>query len=161
MVKASGRNSSKPKKNKSGEKKVRKSQVSNIQLIAPISKRKILLSTGSLGDTLTIVSPDKKMELQVEWGVNGAVVKIAVAQIELVAERSIGLKCSKFQVHASEGIEIKSEGGLMIQTDEIRARTEKSIHLEGEKIRLNSPEGEDHPLPQIPFQSCKPQEENS
>jgi hypothetical protein len=46
-------------------------------------------------------------------------------------------------VSALQGISMESNGSVTIKSDEIRAKTTKSIHLDGEKIRLNSPEGED------------------
>ena len=161
MAKSGRQNASKNQKPSAPKKSLLKSEGSKIELLAPKSKRTISLVTSKFGDTLTVYSPDKKMEFHLEWGLNGPVVKIGVARIELVAKDSIGLKCSNFKVHASEGIEIQSEGELKIQTAEIRARTAKSIHLEGEKIRLNSPEEDDTPLPEIPLNCCDNRNTNS
>lgn len=160
MAKTSKQNLPNCQKRSVKRKVTQKSKVSKIELLAPQSKRTISLVTDNFGDTLTVLSPDKKMEFHLEWGANGPVVKIGVAQIELLVQDSIDLKCSNFKVHASEGIEIQSEGALKIQTGEIRARTAKSIHLEGEKIRLNSPEEEDAPVPEMPLNCCNKLENN-
>lgn len=127
-----------------------KSAVSKLQMVAPKSKRVVLLSTTQSGEVLTIFSPEKKMEFQVEWGIDGPVIRMNVSQIEFIAEKTIDMRCSKFKLHANEGIELQSGAGLNINSEEIRAKTTKSIHLDGEKIRLNSPEEEDLPLPQLP-----------
>lgn len=114
-----------------------------IQWIAPEAQRKITLSSGKTGESLEVYSPDGQLEFQLVWTSGGPILKIAVAKLEICTTGEISMNCDSFNVSASQGISMKSSGSVSIKSDEIRAKTTKSIHLDGEKIRLNSPEVED------------------
>ena len=114
-----------------------------IQWTVPEAQRKITLSSGKTGESLEVYSPDGQLEFQLVWTSEGPILKIAVAKLELCTTGEISMNCDSFNVSALQGISMKSNGSVTIKSDEIRAKTTKSIHLDGEKIRLNSPEGED------------------
>ena len=114
-----------------------------IQWIVPEAQRKITLSSGKTGESLEVYSPDGQLEFQLVWTSEGPILKIAVAKLEICTTGEISMNCDSFNVSALQGISLESNGSVTIKSDEIRAKTTKSIHLEGEKIRLNSPEGED------------------
>jgi len=114
-----------------------------VQWIVPEAQRKITLSSGKMGESLEVYSPDGQLELQLVWTSGGASLKIAVAKLDICTTGEISMNCDSFNVSALQGISMKSSGTVSINSGEIRAKTNKSIHLDGEKIRLNSPEGED------------------
>jgi len=114
-----------------------------IQWIVPEAQRKITLSSGKTGESLEVYSPDGQLEFQLVWTSEGPILKIAVAKLEICTTGEISMNCDSFNVSALQGISMESNGSVTIKSDEIRAKTTKSIHLNGEKIRLNSPEGED------------------
>lgn len=133
---SSSKNKKIPLKEISGEDAV-------IQWIVPEAQRKITLSSGKTGESLEVYSPDGQLEFQLVWTSGGPILKIAVAKLELCTTGEISMNCDSFNVSALQGISMESNGSVTIKSDEIRAKTTKSIHLDGEKIRLNSPEGED------------------
>ena len=114
-----------------------------IQWIVPEAQRKITLSSGKTGESLEVYSPEGQLEFQLVWTSEGPILKIAVAKLEICTTGEISMNCDSFNVSALQGISMESNGSVTIKSDEIRAKTTKSIHLNGEKIRLNSPEGED------------------
>ena len=114
-----------------------------IQWIVPEAQRKITLSSGKTGESLEVYSPDGQLEFQLVWTSEGPILKIAVAKLEICTTGEISMNCDSFNLSALQGISMESNGSVTIKSDEIRAKTTKSIHLDGEKIRLNSPEGED------------------
>jgi len=144
-IKAKSKTKSKTKKSSS---KKNPTKDSVIQWIAPKAQRKITLSSGKTGESLEVHSPDGQLEFQLEWTSGGPILKIAIAKLELCTTGEIAMNCGSFSVSALRGISMESKGSVSINSDEIRAKTTKSIHLDGEKIRLNSPEGQDKPINQ-------------
>jgi hypothetical protein len=126
-----------------------------IQWIAPEAQRKITLSSGKEGESLEVHSPDGQLEFQLVWTSSGPILKIAVAKLELFTTGEIAMNCGSFNVSALQGISMESKGPVTINSAEIRAKTTKSIHLDGEKIRLNSPEGQDKPVNHAPLLETK------
>lgn len=126
----------------------KKSKVTSVvNWVAPNSGRQVFLKTENSHDSLLVHSPEGNLEFQIDWSKEGPVVKIAVAKLELISSGSMGLKCFDFELQAKGDVKINSENEIQIQSSELRAKTTKSIHMDGEMIRLNSPEGEDKAVP--------------
>jgi len=92
--------------------------------------------TQTEGDHLQILSPSGDIEVEIVLTVNGPVVRVRGGDLQLSASRSI---------------ELQAEGAVRIQAEELRVLTSKSVHLNGETIRLNCDDDgnpQSHRLPQ-------------
>ena len=92
--------------------------------------------TQTEGDHLQILSPSGDIEVEIVLTVNGPVVRVRGGDLQLSASRSI---------------ELQAEGAVRIQAEELRVLTSKSVHLNGETIRLNCDDDgntQSHQLPQ-------------
>jgi hypothetical protein len=92
------------------------------------SGRSLTVQVADGQEHLTVRSPDGAVEVQIVLTPAGAVVRLAAAKLE-VAASDVAVKCDTFAVEAT--------GGVKIDAGEFRVKTDQSIHLNGETVRLN------------------------
>jgi hypothetical protein len=98
------------------------------------SGRKLVLRIGDAGEDVEIRSATGELDLRITLTDAGPVVSLRGARLELDAP-DVAVRCRDFNVQAS--------GTAQIVADELRAKTERDIHLNGSFIRLNcTPESE-------------------
>ena len=92
------------------------------------SGRQVRVSTGAdwQSEHLQVISPDGKVEIEILLTANGPVVRVSGGALQMDSPNSIQLRAA---------------GGVEIEAEELRVRTRKSVHLNGETIRLNCDEG--------------------
>lgn len=105
------------------------------------SGRSFSLKADAGGEQLEIRSPAGELEVSIVLGPDGPVVKLRGARLE-VDSPEIALRCKTFDVQASEEIRL--------QGDELRAVTQRDIHLNGAFIRLNCDESPAPTAPGLP-----------
>ncbi|MEN9796424.1 MAG: hypothetical protein RL653_120 [Pseudomonadota bacterium] len=105
------------------------------------SGRAVSLKADAGGEMLEIRSPSGELEVSIVLGPDGPVVKLRGARLE-VDSPEIALRCKTFDVQASEQIRL--------QGDELRATTQRDIHLNGAFIRLNCDDGPAPTAPALP-----------
>lgn len=88
------------------------------------SGRSLAVRVADGQEHLTVRSPDGTMEVQIVLTPAGAVVRVAAARLE-VAAPDVAVTCDNFRVEAA---------------GEFRVKAGKSIHLNGETVRLNCTE---------------------
>src|SRR5215207_5758922 len=98
------------------------------------SGRAVSVAAVTDEERLIVHSPDGVVEVQVSLTVAGPVVRVAVGgRLEIAASGDVAVRCRSLDVRAVDGVRIEA--------DEFRAKTVRSIHLNGETVRLNCPEG--------------------
>lgn len=112
------------------------------------SGRSVVVQVDEGTEELLVHAPNGAVEIRIAWTAEGAVVRLGAARLELAAPE-IALKCGSLAIDAS--------GTVGIRADEFRVETTRSIHLNGETVRLNCTE--DAPtsalVPVIPATSCE------
>lgn len=93
------------------------------------SGRSVVVSATAAGERLAVCGPEGGVEVEIALTPNGPVVRVHGAKLEVTAAADVSIACDKFHVTATE----------------MRVRTEKSIHLNGETVRLNCTEDVDPP----------------
>ena len=68
---------------------------------------------------------------------DGPVVHLSSARLELEAADAIALRCRRLEVDTADGIQLQSDGNLQLAGQEMRVQTTGDIHLNGDVIRLN------------------------
>ena len=88
------------------------------------SGRTLVVSPGAnqKTDQLEILSPDGQVEVEILLTPNGPLVRV----------HGGGLKMT-----STQSIQLEAAGSVEIQAEELRVRTTRSVHLDGETIRLN------------------------
>ncbi|MFM7112189.1 MAG: hypothetical protein ACKO26_13700 [Planctomycetota bacterium] len=88
------------------------------------SGRKVVVSPGdeSHPENLRVFSPQGKVEVEILLTAEGPLVRVAGASLSLDSASSISLR---------------ADGPVGIEAEELRVRTRRSVHLNGETIRLN------------------------
>jgi hypothetical protein len=92
------------------------------------SGRTLVLRIGSAGEDVEIRSAAGELDLRITLTDKGPVVSLRGARLELDAA-DVAFRCRDFDVQAT--------GTAQIVADELRAKTTRDIHLNGEFIRLN------------------------
>ncbi len=105
-------------------------KASEVGLVAyPLaSGRQVRVSTGAdwQSEHLQVISRDGKVEIEILLTANGPVVRVSGGAL---------------QMDSAGSIQLRAAGGVEIEAEELRVRTRKSVHLNGETIRLNCDEG--------------------
>jgi hypothetical protein len=101
------------------------------------SGRSVLLRIDEGHEELEVRSPEGAVELTVLLTAGGPVVRLRGARLELEALDDIALRCRRLEVSASEGTHLHSGGEVRITGQEMRARAQGDIHMDGDIIRLN------------------------
>jgi hypothetical protein len=96
------------------------------------SGRVVALAVEPGLEKLIVTAPEGGLELTIMFGPNGATVRLGAGRVELAAQQ-LSVQC--------ESLDLTAQGTVQIQAEEFRVRTERSIHLNGETVRLNCPPG--------------------
>jgi|GEM_PF-2946552 len=96
------------------------------------SGRTLRISAGQSHDTdqMEILSSDGQVEVEILLTPNGPMVRVHGGSLKMTSTQSI---------------QLESAGPVEIKAEELRVRTTRSVHLDGETIRLNC---QDHPAVQ-------------
>ena len=105
--------------------------------------RTLHLETSQGQAVMVIRAPDSRIEVEILLTEAGPVVRLQAAALELVTTDEMAIRCQRLQVDAQERIELATSGSLQVHAEEMRVQTERSIHLNGETIRLNCTENAD------------------
>lgn len=104
------------------------------------SGRSVIVRLSRGCEELEVRSPDGMVEVQILLTEQGPVVRLAGARLELESPDSIAVRCRHFEVHSREETTLHSDGAVRLTGQELRARTQGDIHLDGEYILLNCEE---------------------
>src|SRR5262245_906429 len=89
------------------------------------SGRAVAVAAEPGEDRLTVHSPDGTVEVHIALTPAGPVVRVAVGgRLEIAASGDVAVRCRSLDVQAA--------GGVRIEADEFRAKTVRSVHLNGE-----------------------------
>lgn len=101
------------------------------------SGRAVELAVAGSQENVLIRAPDGTVEVKILLDENGPRLQISAGRLELAAEE-LSVNCQQLDINAETGVNIR--GG------EFRVKTEKSVHLNGETIRLNCNEDGTMPI---------------
>ncbi len=85
------------------------------------SGRRLAVHSAGGEEALEVRSPDGTLEVLIRFTPAGAVVRVAAAKLEVAADE----------------LAVTVAGGVSVRAGEFRVTTDKSIHLNGETVRLN------------------------
>ncbi len=106
------------------------------------SGRSVAVTVADGEERLVVRSPDGAVEVQVVFTPDGPVVRVAAARLEV----------------ACGSLDVTAGGAVNIKADEFRVKTQKSIHLNGETVRLNCTEdGTPPPVVQLATLPTRPE----
>jgi hypothetical protein len=88
---------------------------------------------GPGSDLLQIIAPNGEAEVEIVLTAEGPVVRVRGGELRMESSRSIDLQAA---------------GPVRITAEELRVRTTRSVHLNGETIRLNCDEDGNPVVPQ-------------
>ena len=100
------------------------------------SGRSVVLRIDGAGEEIEIRSARGEVDVRITLTDAGPVVSLRGARLELEAP-DVSVRCNTFDVHATETLSLSSERDVRIEADELRAKTEHDVHLNGAFIRLN------------------------
>jgi len=89
------------------------------------------------GEELEVRDREGTLELSITLTDAGPLVRLRAARIELESPETVAVNCRRFEVSATEAVRLQSEGGVNVEAQEFRAKTQDDIHLDGAMIRLN------------------------
>ncbi|WP_406695660.1 hypothetical protein V5E97_32110 [Singulisphaera sp. Ch08] len=101
------------------------------------SGRTLVVRVGAEGEELEVRDRGGALELSISLTEAGPMVRIRAARIALESPETISLQCRRFEVDATEAVQLQSGGEVRIGAREMRVRTEADVHLDGAMIRLN------------------------
>jgi hypothetical protein len=94
------------------------------------------LRTRANGEELELRSAKGDLELHIVLTAAGPVVSLRCARLE-VESPEVAFRCDTFDVEAKRDVRLASEREVTITADELRAKTERDIHLNGAYVRIN------------------------
>ncbi len=100
------------------------------------SGRSLVLRTDPAGEELEIRSRRGEVEVRIVLTDAGPVVTLRGGRLEMESP-AVTFRCESFDVQASSEVNLTSQGEVRIAADQLRARTQQDIHLNGAYIRLN------------------------
>jgi hypothetical protein len=83
---------------------------------------RVSAGAGHQTDQMEILSPDGRVEVEILLTASGPMVRVHGGSLKMSSTQSI---------------QLESAGPVEINADELRVRTTRSVHLDGETIRLN------------------------
>jgi phage gp45-like len=101
------------------------------------SGRSVVVRVDGGREELEVRSPQGDVEVRITLTDAGPVVCLRGARLELESPEAIAINCRKFEVTTQEGTELKSEGAVRIEANEMNIKTEDDIRLKGKIIHLN------------------------
>ncbi len=120
------------------------------------SGRVLTLRTDAAGEEIEIRSARGELDVRIVLGDTAPVVTLRGARLE-VESPDVAFRCRNFDVKTSGDLTLSSERGVRIEADELRAKTEHDIHMNGAYIRLNCTDEAQIPLPlQLPVAEAAP-----
>lgn len=109
------------------------------------SGRSLVLRTEAAGEEIEIRSGRGEVEVKIVLTAEGPVVTLGSGKL-LFDSSDVSFRCQSFAVQAAQEVSLKSQGEVNIKANELRAETDRDIHLNGAYIRLNCTPGA--PVPQ-------------
>ena len=106
------------------------------------SGRCVSLCTSPSLEELQILSPDGALELRVVFGPEGPVVGLRCARLVLSSPDTVSVECRRFQVRATEAVDIAGA--------EFNAVTSGDIRLNGDRVLLNCTSTGEEPPEETP-----------
>jgi hypothetical protein len=119
---------------------------------APILERRLAsggslhLRAGENGEELELRSARGDLDLHIVLTAAGPVVSLRCARLE-VDSPEVAFRCDTFDVKTKGDLRLASEREITLEADELRARTERDIHLNGAYVRLNCTPDLEVPVP--------------
>jgi phage gp45-like len=121
---------------------------SGVALVRLPSGRAVAVAAEPGEERLTVHSPDGVVEVQVALTAAGPVVRVAVGgRLVIAASGDVAVRC--------QSLDVRAAGGVRIESDEFRAKTVRSVHINGETVRLNCPDGVTAPAVPQPHAGCR------
>lgn len=89
-------------------------------------------------DLIEIHGAGGLMELRIKVTPEGAILQMESVRLSLKSAETVDVSCKTFEVRASEGIDIHSDGGMQLSGQaDVRVNANGDVIVTGEKIFLN------------------------
>lgn len=104
------------------------------------------LRAGANGEELELRSARGDLELHIVLTAAGPVVSLRCARLE-VDSPEVAFRCDTFDVKTTGDLRLASDREVILEAEELRARTAGDIHLNGAYVRLNCTPDLEVPVP--------------
>ena len=116
--------------------------LSNSRALGLPHGRTLVLETGSEADTarLLIRAPSGEVEVEVEIGPSGPLLRLRAPDIEIDAARELRLSCTSLSVRSSTDVEIIAARDAIVEAAKgsLRLSANDDVGVVGERILLNA-----------------------
>ena len=100
--------------------------------------RTLTVTPSEDGDLVEIRAGAGQLELRVRLTPEGAVLQMESVRISLKAAENIDVNCKNFEVRASEGVDLHSDGGMQLSGQaDVKIDSAGNVIVKGEMIYLN------------------------
>ena len=102
------------------------------------SGRSVAIRVANDQEELEVRSPEGEVEVRITLTAEGPVVHLRSARLQLEATDEVKVQCRKFEVHSTEGTELKSDGNVNISAQaDVNVQTGQDTRINGRMIYLN------------------------
>lgn len=100
--------------------------------------RKLTVTPSDEGDLVEIRSAGGQIELRVRLTPEGPVLQMESVRLSLKSAGNVDVACKNFEVRASEGVDVHSDGGMQLSGQaDVKVDSAGNVVVKGEKIFLN------------------------
>jgi hypothetical protein len=110
-----------------------------VQTVLPSGRTVQITLDGN--EQIQVFAPGGELEVSLQFTDTGPVLRLRGARLELEAPEDIQVRCGKFAVQSREETTLHSDGNINITAGgEMRVKTDKATHIDGEMLYLNCEE---------------------
>ena len=107
----------------------------------------VILAASGRSEAIEIRSPQGEVQVRIACGLDGPVVSLSSARLELEAP-TVAIRCERFEVEAEQDlalrsprVEVESSGTLDLHArGDVHLESDQDLHLDGKMLRLNCAE---------------------
>ena len=120
--------------------------------------------------TLTVAAPDGRICLDIKITADGLKVSLDSAALSVQTSGAVSLQCGEFEVAAERDIRLRAGGSLISEAEQqhhsasvgnMTLDANDDVVLDGERVRLNSPDAVRQPDPSTMAQGMLPPRDKS
>ncbi|MBM3760575.1 MAG: hypothetical protein FJW36_10055 [Acidobacteria bacterium] len=102
------------------------------------NSRTITVTPADGHDLIEIHGNGGQLELRVKLTPEGPILQMESIRLNLKSSEVVSVECKTFEVRASEGVDVHSDGGMQLSGQaDVRVNANGDVIVTGEKIFLN------------------------
>lgn len=102
------------------------------------NERTLTVTPSEEGELVEIRSSGGQVELRIKLTPDGPVLQMESIRLSLRAAETVDVNCKNFEVRASEGVDVHSDGGMQLSGQaDVKIDSAGNVIVKGEMIYLN------------------------